>query len=212
VEEIKSRLKSGNACYHSVQNLLSSRLLSKNLKIKIYRIVILPVVLYGCETWSLTLWEERTLRVLEKMVLRRIFGPRREEVTGEWRRLHNEELNDLYSSPNIVRGIKSRRMRWAGHVARMGEEMGVYRVLVGKPEGRRPLGRPRRRWTDNIRTDIQEVGGVFMDWIGLAQDRQVADACECGNEPSSSVKCGGFLTSCRPVSFSRRTLHHGVIK
>ena len=109
--EIKSRLKSGNACYHSVQNLLSSRSLSKNLKIEIYRTIILPVVLYGCETWSLTLREERKLRVFENMVLRRIFGPRRDEVMGEWRRLHNEELNDLYSSPNIVRVLKSRRMR-----------------------------------------------------------------------------------------------------
>jgi len=105
-EEIKSRLKSGNACYHSVQNLLSSSLLSKNLKIKIYRTIILLVVLYGCETWSLTLREERRLRVLEKMVLRRIFGPKRDEVTGERRKLHNEELNNLYSSPNIVRVIK----------------------------------------------------------------------------------------------------------
>jgi len=134
-EEIKSRLRSGNACYYSVQNLLSSRLLCKNLKIKIYRTIILPVVLYGCEAWLLTLREERKLRVLENMVLRRIFGPRRDEVTGEWRRLHNVELNDLYSSPNIVRVIKLRRMRWAGHVACMGEERGVYRVLVGKPEG-----------------------------------------------------------------------------
>ena len=108
--------------------------LSKNLKIKIYITIILPVVLYGCETWSLTLREERKLRVSENMVLRRIFGPRRDEVTGEWRRLHNEELNDLYCSPNILRVIKSRRMTWAGHVARMGEESGVYRVLVGKPE------------------------------------------------------------------------------
>ena len=106
---------------------------------------ILPVVLYGCETWSLTLREERKLRVFENMVLRRIFGPRMEEVTGEWCRLHSEELNDLYSSPNIVRVVKSRRMRWAGHVARIGEERGLYRVLVGKPEGRRPLGRPRCR-------------------------------------------------------------------
>ena len=104
------------------------------------------------------------------MVLRRIFGPRRDEVTGEWKRLHNEELNDLYSSPNIVRVIKSRRMRWAGHVARMGEERRVYRVLVGKPEGRQ-LGRPRLRWVDNIRNDLQEVGCGYMDWIGLAQDR-----------------------------------------
>ena len=169
-EEIKSRLRSGNACYHSVQNLLSSRLLSKNLKIKIYRTIILPVVLYRCEAWSLTLLEERKLRVFKNMVLRRIFGPRRDEVTGEWRRLRNEELSDLYSSPNIVRVIKLRRMRWARHVACMGEERGVYRVFVGKPEGRRPLG-TRHRWVDNIRTDLQEVGCEYIDWIGLAQDR-----------------------------------------
>ena len=98
-------------------------------------------------------------------------GPRRDEVTEEWRRLHNEELNDLYSSPNIVRVIKSRRMRWVGHVARMGEERGVYRVLVGTLEEKRPLGRPRRRWVDNIKTDLQEVGCGYMDWIGLAQDK-----------------------------------------
>ena len=103
------------------------------------------------------------LRVFENMMLRRIFGPRRDEVTGEWRRLHNEELNDLYSSPNIARMIKSRRMRWAGHVARMGEERVVYRVLLGKSEGRRPLGRHRHRWVDNIRMDLQEVGCGYMD-------------------------------------------------
>ena len=119
----------------------------------------------------LTQREERKLRVFENMVLRRIFGSRKDEVTGEWRRLHNEELNDLYSSPNIVRVIKSRRMRWAGHVARMGEERRVYRVLMGKPEGRRLMGRPRRRWVDNIRMYVQEMGCGYMDWIGLAQDR-----------------------------------------
>jgi len=113
-EEIKSRLKSGNACHYSVQNLLSSSLLSKSLKIKIYRTIILPVALYGCETWSLILREERRLRVFENRVLRRVFGPKRDEVTGEWRTLHNEELSDLYSLPNIVRVVKSRRMRWAG--------------------------------------------------------------------------------------------------
>ena len=106
-----------------------SSLLSKNLKIKIYRNIILPVVLYGCETWSLTLREEHRLRVL-----RRIFGPKRDGVTGEWRKLHNEELNDLYCSPNIVRVIEWRRMRWAGHVACMVEGRGVNKVLVGKPE------------------------------------------------------------------------------
>ena len=118
----------------------------------------------------MTLGEGRKLRVFENMVLRRIIGPRRDEVTGEWRRLHNEELNDLYSSPNIVRVIKSRRMRWAGHVARMGEKRGCI-GLVGKPEGKRPLGRPRFRWVDNIRMDLQGVGYGYMDWIGLAQDR-----------------------------------------
>ena len=133
-EEIKGRLKSGNACYHLAQNLLSSCLLSKNVKIKIYRIIIFPVVLFGCETWFVTLREEPNLRVLENRVPRRIFGPKRAEVTGEWSKLHNEELNDLYSSPIIVQVIKSRRMRWAAHVARMEERRGVYRVLVGKSE------------------------------------------------------------------------------
>jgi hypothetical protein len=127
-------------------------------KIKIYRTIILPVVLYGCETWSLTLREEHRLRVFENRVLRRIFEPKRDEVTGEWKILHNEELNDLYSSPNITRVIKSRRMRWAGHVELMGEGRGAYRLLVGRPEGRRPIGRPRRRWEDNIKMYLQEVG------------------------------------------------------
>jgi hypothetical protein len=139
-EEIKSRLNSGNACYLSIQSLLSSRLLSRNVKVKIglYKTIILPFVLYGCETWSLTLREEHRLRVFENRVLRRIFGPKRDEVTGEWRKLHNEELHKLYSSPDIIRHVKSRRMRWAGHVARMGEERKACKVLVGKPEGKSP--------------------------------------------------------------------------
>jgi hypothetical protein len=114
---MERRLNSGNACYNSVQNLVSSQLLSKNVEIRIYKTIILPVVLYGCEAQSLTLREEHRLRVFDNRVLRRIFGLRRDEVTGEWRKLHNEELHDLYSSPSIIRIMKSRRMRWAGHIA-----------------------------------------------------------------------------------------------
>jgi hypothetical protein len=114
----------------------------------------------------------KEIEVFENRVLRRVFGPKRDEVTGEWRKLYNEELNDLYSLPNSVRVVKSRRMRWAGHVAHMGEDRGVHRVLVGKPEGKRPLGRPRRRWEDNIKMDLQEVErGGREDWMVLAQDR-----------------------------------------
>jgi hypothetical protein len=123
--EIKSRLNSGNACYRLVQSLLSSRLLCRNVKVKIYKTIILPVVLYRCETWSFTLREENRVRVFENRVLRRIFGPKRDEVTGEWSKLHNEELHILYSSPNIIRQIKSRRFRWARHVARMAKERNV---------------------------------------------------------------------------------------
>ena len=141
-EEIKSRLKSGNACYHSVQNLLSSRSLSKNIKIKIYRIIMLSVVLYGCDTWSLTMREECRLRVFQNSVQRKIFGTKSDGATGEWRKLQDEELNYLYCSPNIIRMIKSRR-RSAGHVTCIGERRGACRVLVRKPEGKRPLGRPR---------------------------------------------------------------------
>src|SRR5215510_5597785 len=107
---------------------------------------------------NITMREERRLRVFENRVLRGVFGPKRDEVTGEWRKLHNEELNDLYSLSNIVRVVKSRRMRWVGHVVCMGEERGVHRVLVGEPEGNRPLERPRRRRENNIKMDLQEVG------------------------------------------------------
>ncbi|KAJ4451097.1 hypothetical protein ANN_02536 [Periplaneta americana] len=143
----------------------------KNLKVRIYKTVILPVVLYGCETWTLTLREEHRLRVFENKVLRKIFGAKRDEVTGEWRKLHNTELHALYSSPDIIRNIKSRRLRWAGHVARMGESRNAYSVLVGRAEGTRPLGRPRCRWEDNIKMDLREVGYDDREWINLAQDR-----------------------------------------
>ena len=126
-------------------------------------------VLYGCESWSLTMKEKRRMRVFENRVLRRIFGPKWDEITKEWRKLRNEKLNDLQCSPNFVRVIKS-RMRWPWHVACMGEKRGVYRIFVGKSEGKRTLGRPRRRCDDNIKMDLQELGCGGMDWTELAQD------------------------------------------
>jgi hypothetical protein len=150
-EEIKRRLNSGNACYHSVRNLLSSRLLSKRIQIRIYKNTIFPVVLYGCETWSLTLREEYRLRVFENRVLRAIFGPKRDEMTEDWRKLRNEELHNLYSSRNIM--IRS-RMRWAGRVVQMGN---AYRIFVGKPECKGPLGSPRRKWVGSIKMDLREM-------------------------------------------------------
>ena len=164
-EEIKSRLKSGNACHHLVQNLLSFSLLSKNVKIKIYRTLILPFLLYGCETWTLTLMEEHRLRLFVNSGLRRISGPKRFEVTEEQRKLHNEVFHYLYCPPNINQVIKLIRMKWAGHVAHMWEKRTVYRVLVWKPEGKRPLGRPRYRLQDNIELDLEEVG--WRAWTGL---------------------------------------------
>ena len=140
-EEFKTILKSGNAFYPLLQNLLPPSLLSRNMKVDIYRNLIVPVVLYGCETWSLTTKEDRKLRVFENMVLSRIFLPKREEVTWEWRRLHTGELNDLCCSLNIIRVIKSRRMGWVGHVARIGDSRCANKVLVGRHEGKRPVGR-----------------------------------------------------------------------
>ena len=172
-----------------MQNLLSSRLLSKNTRITIHRTIIFPVV-FGCETWSLTLREERGLRVFENRVLKRIFGPKRDEVTGEWRKLHNEELNDLYSSPNTVWVIKSRRMRWVWHVASIGEGKGVYRVVVGNLRGRDHLedpgidGRIILRWKWDV--------GAWTGSIWLRAGGG-ADTCECCNEPLGSIKYGEFL-------------------
>jgi hypothetical protein len=164
--------------------------LSRNVKVKMYKTIIISFALYGCETWfltlrekfkpktiilpvvlygcgtlSLTLMDERRLRVFENRVLRRTFEPKKEDVTGEWRKLRNEELHNLFSSPNIIRQIKSRRMRWAGHVACMGEESKVYKVLVRNPEGKRPLGRPRSRWENWIRMDRRDIG--WEVWSGF---------------------------------------------
>jgi hypothetical protein len=137
--------------------------------------------------------EERRLRVFENRVLRRIFGPERDEVTEESRKLHKKELYVLYSSPNIVRVMKSRRLRWAEHITRMRERRGAYRVLVGKPEERRPLGRPGPRWKDNIKMDLRGMGrGQGLD-RSCSGWEQAAGSCECGDEPSGSIKCGEFL-------------------
>ncbi|KAJ4426786.1 hypothetical protein ANN_26585 [Periplaneta americana] len=163
----------GKACYYPVEKLLSASLLLKNLKVRNYKTVKLPVVLYGCETRTLTLREEQRLRVFENKVLRKIFGAKRDEVAGEWRKLDNAELHALYSSPDIIRNINSKRLICAGHVARLGESRNTYRVLVGRPEGKRPLGRPRRRWEDNIKMDLKEVAYDDREWINLAQDRDL---------------------------------------
>jgi hypothetical protein len=166
-------------------------------KYTVHRIIaiILPVVLYGCETWSLTLREEHRLRVFENRFLRRIFGPKRDEVTGEWRKMHNEELHNLYSSPDIIRQVKSTRMRWAGHVARMGDERKVYKVLVGKPEGKRPLGRPRRRMgSEWILGRLAWGVWIGFDWLR-------AGCCECGDESSGS--CATELISYRIIAVTK---------
>jgi hypothetical protein len=170
-EEIKRRLNSGNACYHSAQNLLSSRLLTKNVKIRILQNYSFACGFVWCETWSLALREEHGVRVFENRVLRRIFGPKKDEVAGDSRKLHTEELHNLYSSPSIIRMIKSRRMRWTWRVARVREKRNACRILVGKPKGKRPLGTPRRRWVDNTKMDLRAKGWDGMDWIVLAQDR-----------------------------------------
>jgi hypothetical protein len=157
---------------------LSSCLLSRNVKVKIYKTIILPVVLYGCETWSLTIREEHKLRVFENRVLRRIFGPKREEVTGKWKICTMRNFV-ICTHPQISLG-KS-RLGWAGHVARMGEKIKMYKVMVGKPEGKRPLGRPRRRWEDGVRMDWKLAWGCGLDSTGSGQG-PVSVCCECGDD------------------------------
>jgi hypothetical protein len=132
------------------------------MKIRTYKTIILTVVLYGCETWTLILWEEHRLRVFDNSVLKRIFGLKRDKVTGGWGKLHNEELNN-FSSSNIIRMIKYRRTGRAGQIALMDKKRNVYRIFVGKPEGQRPLGRPRCRWKDNVKLDLRETRWSSMD-------------------------------------------------
>ena len=166
--------------------------------------------LYGCETWSLTLREERNPSVFENMVLRSVFGPRRDEVTGAWRRLHNEELNYLYSWPKILRVIKSKK--WDGLACgKYGWGEGAYRFLVGKPMGKRPLGRPRCRWVDNFRMDFEEVSCGYVDWIGWP--RSGTDGRSLWEREwifEFHKNAENFLTCCKPFTFSRKTLHHWV--
>jgi hypothetical protein len=190
---------------------LFSRLLPKNIKIRIYRPIIFPVVLYGCETWSLILGKEHRLKVFENRVLRRTFGEKTDEVTGGWRKLHNEELHNFYSSPSIIRMITSRRMPWAGHAARIGEKWNAYRIVVGNAEGKRPLGRLRRRWVDNIKVDLKEIGWGGMDWINVAQDRNQRSG------PVNTVmnlwvpqNVGKLLSNCTTGNFTRRSQLHEV--
>ena len=140
-----------------------------NWKLRYIKLTTDCSLFYGCETWSLTLREEHRLRVFENKVLRKIFGAKKDEITGEWRKLHNAELHALYS--NIIRNLKSRRLRWAGHVTCMEQSRNAYRVLGGKSEGKKPLRRPRRWWDDNIKIDLREVGCDPGEWIDLAEDR-----------------------------------------
>jgi hypothetical protein len=151
--------------------------------------IILPAVGYGCEIWFLTLREEPRLRVSDNRVLKKIFVLKRDEVKGGWRKLHNKGLHNLYSSPSVIRIIRSRRVRWAGHVARMGEKRNVHRLLVEKPEGKRPLGRPRCRWTNNINMDpIDRIVWCGLDWTGSGWG-QMESYFKHGNERSGSIKC-----------------------
>jgi hypothetical protein len=168
-EEIKSSLNSENAYYHSVQRFLSFPLLSRNVKVKICKTIILPVVLCGCETWSVTLRKEHRLRVVENRVLRRIFGPKRDKVKGEWRKLHSGELHNLYSSPDIIRQIKSRRMRWAGHMERVGEGEKCTRFWSESPKGRDHLedrGVDDRMGLERILGSLAWGSGVYLSGSG----------------------------------------------
>jgi hypothetical protein len=168
-KKINRSLNMGNACYHSIQNLLSAPLLSKNIKIRLYKSIILSVVLYVCEIWSFILRKEHRLKMFENRVLRRMFQPKRNEVIAGGRKLHNVELHNLYPSPSTIGMMKTRRMRWAGHVAQMGRSGMHIGYWWQSQKEKKTLG--RYGWADSIKMDLREIAWSDMDWIALAQDR-----------------------------------------
>ena len=182
------------------------------MNIKIHITIILPIILYGCEIWCLILWEEHKLGVFENRVLKKIFGPKKEESAGQWRKLHNEQLYGLYFSPNVIRVIKSKRMWWVGHVARIGDRRGAYRVLADAPGAKRPFCKPMHREDDNIKMDPQEIKCGGKDWSDLSQDRNRWWAfVNAVMNVQLAWNAGNFLTGWGPVSSSRRILLRGVI-
>ncbi|KAG7311679.1 hypothetical protein JYU34_002732 [Plutella xylostella] len=168
-EEIDTRIQSFLRCSAALHKVLTSRLLSRNTKLRIYKTVIRPILMYGCEAWTLTQKEESQLLVAERKVLRKIFGPR-QRPDGSWRVLKNAELEDLMAGANIVGETKAHRLRWLGHLQRMGEDRSAKRAYMGRPTGRRPVGRPRYRWSDAVEADLREL--QVVDWRETALDRQ----------------------------------------
>ena len=172
-EEIKARIAAASKCSWAINDILKSNLISRRTKIQAYTTIIRPIATYGCETWALTKNTESMLTVFENAILRRILGPMRDELTGEWRRRHNVELRQLSALPPITSFIRSQRLRWAGHIARMGDETTLKMITQGVPEGRRPVGRPRKRWIDNIKQDLELLNiDNREEWWELAQDRR----------------------------------------
>ena len=170
--EVTLRIGAGSRCSWALDKIIKSRGISRRTKVQVYTAIIRPIVLYGSETWQLTKELERRLEVFERTILRRIFGPVRDEVTGEWRWRHNQELMDLARIPVITSIQRSYRLRWAGHVARMGDERTPKRVMMGQLQGRRPLGRPKKRWSDNLREDLQQLGVDHRRWMEQAAERR----------------------------------------
>ena len=172
--EILTRIAAGNRCFYSLQHIIKRRGISRATKLRVYNSIIRPVAVYGCETWTLTKRQEQKLLVFENSILRRITGPVYDVEEGAWRRRHNQEIRDITKQPLISNYIRSQRLRWAGHVARMEEDRMPRRVMEGTLEGRRPVGRPRMRWRDNLMEDLRQMGveDPQNDWRDIALDRR----------------------------------------